>query len=78
MIHDRKMGGIASGLPIKAHGIIRYEVMANDGTTAELQCCGYLIPDLPIHLMSPQVHLQDAEGPTALFEYGMWQDVSIL
>ena len=77
-IHDRKMGGIASGLPIKARGIICYEVMADDGTTAEIQCWGYPIPDLPMHLMSPQVHLRDAEGPTALFEYGMQQDVSIL
>ena len=28
--------------------------------------------------MSPQVHLHDSEGPKALFEYGMHQDVSIL
>ena len=47
-VYDRKMGGIASGLPIKARGIIWYEVIADDGSTAVLECWGYYIPDLLI------------------------------
>ena len=77
-IEDQHMDGIAANLKIKAQGILCYEVITDDGSTAVLECWGYLIPDLPIRLMSPQVHLRDTEGPTSLFEYGMRKEVSVL
>ena len=74
----RTMDGIASGLTIVGEGIIKYEVVADDGSTVTLECWGYHIPQLPIRLMSPQVHLRDTTGPQGLFEYGMRKEASTL
>jgi hypothetical protein len=77
-IENQHMDGIAANLQIKAQGILRYEVITDDGSTATIECWGYLIPDLPIRLLSPQVHLRDTDGPSSLYEYGMRREVSVL
>jgi hypothetical protein len=77
-IFGKEMAGIASSLPVVGKGVLRYEAIADDGDIAVLEVWGYYIPDLPIRLMSPQVHLRDSEGKERLFEFGMRAEASVL
>jgi hypothetical protein len=54
---DRCMKGIAKSLPILGKGLVRYQVVADDGSFVTLENWCYYIPDLPIRLLSPQVTL---------------------
>ena len=74
-VHNKHMGGIASSLPIVGRGILRYQVMGDDDKIVTLETWGYHIPDLPIRLLSPQIHLRDGVG-VPLAEYSMRVDES--
>jgi hypothetical protein len=74
-LKDKCMKGIAKSLPILGKGIVRYEVVADDGSFVPIQYWCYYIPDLPIRLMSPQVTLCSAKDSN-LVEYTMRADTS--
>jgi hypothetical protein len=74
-LKDKCMKGIAKSLPILGKGIVRYEVVADDGSFVPIQYWCYYIPDLPIRLMSPQVTLCSAKD-SKLYEYTMHADTS--
>jgi hypothetical protein len=59
---DKCMKGIAKSLPILGKGMVRYEVVADNGSTVQIESWCYYIPDLPIRLMSPQVTLRSPKG----------------
>jgi hypothetical protein len=75
-LKDKCMKGIAKSLPILGKGIVRYEVVADDGSFVQIESWCYYIPDLPIRLMSPQVTLRSAKG-SKLYEFTMRADTSL-
>ena len=77
-VKEGRMGGIASDLTIVSKGILRYELIGDNGKIVVLRCWGYYIPDLPIRLISPQTLLRDGVGDISVSEYSMTRDTSIL
>jgi hypothetical protein len=73
---DRCMKGIAKSLPIIGKGMVRYEVVADDGSYVPIQQWCYHIPELPIRLASPQVSLRSA-ADSKLYEYTMQADTPL-
>ena len=78
IVKGRNMSGIAQALPIVGRGLLRYEFVADDDKVLALETYGYHIPDLPIRLLSPQVHLRDGDTSPILIEYVMRADESRL
>jgi hypothetical protein len=73
---DKCMKGIATSLPILGKGIVRYEVVADNGSTVQIESWCYYIPDLPIRLMSPQVTLRSPKS-SQFHEFTMKADTSL-
>ena len=76
-IKGRSMKGISKALEIAGKGLVKYEMIADDGKPAVIEVMAYHIPDLPVRLLSPQAVLR-SELNHQVYEYAMRAETSVV
>lgn len=71
-----QLSGIAGNLTATHKGILRYELIDDDNEVVTIRCEGYLLPSLPVRLLSPQQLLHMPNTDT--WSLGIYRNRAVL